>query len=433
MSGRFLEALPTVATSPLALVGYIALVAAWLAIGWRIRRNKNLLSAIQHIPSRDRRALVEAEMGGIPAPSELPVEQWLRARIHQYYFVGFIVLCVALVLVLALTGLQAREVTSSRKARIDIRAVHAPDTLLPELRDELVSVWSVMGPPDTIAYVKVPNPSENKNDTFDSADAALTTLDSLSIAYAIWMSHRSTRRMNDFPWRDPAIQKQLDSLWNVDNDLARRLFPTREYKIRWNYQRRGNQLRISYNLPYLALLSQGGPIRPEAEIIWTYPQLGVALVNSSREMIYLTEASAEVSSSRKLQTPILLLYRPAGYDRFDIGNIGWGDALDPNLVVQVRPLETCTDPTLRDGPTHHLRLPDIKTRQRIVLTEIIPQASRRRAHACVVGEISYLAAAGGPRQKVAFLTTIQTSGAQVAPREGPGAFYGLWLPAGKAV
>src|SRR6185436_6139151 len=93
---QFLESalrqLPEVAKSPLAFVAYVVTIAAWVFIASKVQRQKILLSRLEAVPARDRAAVIHNEMG-TAVPSNISAEQWIRARIHQYYFSGFVLLC----------------------------------------------------------------------------------------------------------------------------------------------------------------------------------------------------------------------------------------------------------------------------------------------------------------------------------------------------
>jgi tetratricopeptide (TPR) repeat protein len=120
---EFLKALPVVASSPLAFVGYIVLVISWLIIGLKERRNKNLLENLEKFPEGDRLAAWETETDRVRIRHGLSGEQWIRARRQRYLFIGFgITLSVVVALfILALT-------LSWDKARGDLRLMDVPIT-----------------------------------------------------------------------------------------------------------------------------------------------------------------------------------------------------------------------------------------------------------------------------------------------------------------
>jgi len=104
-----LSALPTVATHRLALVGYIVAVLSWLMIAWRVKRNKNLLEHLHKLPKSERLKALEIEMGHVAVKGGLSPEQYLRSRIHLFYFLGFAILCLLIVIVFVVSTVIGRE------------------------------------------------------------------------------------------------------------------------------------------------------------------------------------------------------------------------------------------------------------------------------------------------------------------------------------
>jgi hypothetical protein len=99
---EFLKALPLAATSILAFVAYLCVLAAWTVILLKTKRIKSILRSIEKIPENDRRAILEAEMN-IKLPDKISPAHWLKARQQTYLFYGMVVLILAVVIVFALT------------------------------------------------------------------------------------------------------------------------------------------------------------------------------------------------------------------------------------------------------------------------------------------------------------------------------------------
>jgi hypothetical protein len=55
----FINAIPAAASSPLALVSYLAAIGSWFVIAWRVKRFKLLMARLQDFPPEDRRAIVK--------------------------------------------------------------------------------------------------------------------------------------------------------------------------------------------------------------------------------------------------------------------------------------------------------------------------------------------------------------------------------------
>src|SRR5690348_14529124 len=88
--GRLLEELPVVALSPYALVAYLATVAAWLLVSYRVNRNRNLLQHLQKVPAEKRESVLKVEIGGAYLRAGMTAEQFLRYQMHRYLFWGFL-------------------------------------------------------------------------------------------------------------------------------------------------------------------------------------------------------------------------------------------------------------------------------------------------------------------------------------------------------
>src|SRR5437867_5917658 len=94
-----LQALPQAASSPYALVAYLAVLVGWLVIALKVNRNKQLLAHIDKLPSKDRLSALQLEMGAVTIKEGMTPEQWIRTRVHNYLFLGFAILCLAGVVV----------------------------------------------------------------------------------------------------------------------------------------------------------------------------------------------------------------------------------------------------------------------------------------------------------------------------------------------
>lgn len=98
---EFLRQLHVVALSPLAFVAYIALIVAWLVLGSRVIRNRNLLKSLKDLPEKERTEALRNEMG-VVLPKDISAGQWLRSRVYFYYFLAFITICFGVVIVIAI-------------------------------------------------------------------------------------------------------------------------------------------------------------------------------------------------------------------------------------------------------------------------------------------------------------------------------------------
>ena len=116
---ELIKALPSAATNSYSFVAYIVLVIAIFLISWKVKRNKNLLDSLEKIPKNQRLDALRAEMGNISPAHGLTAEQWLRSRIHNYYFIAAIaiIICITIVLIIAFFN---NELPSPKKTTANI-------------------------------------------------------------------------------------------------------------------------------------------------------------------------------------------------------------------------------------------------------------------------------------------------------------------------
>ena len=90
---KALEALPSIATKPLAFVGYVLTLSAWVFAVSKSRRLKTILDRLTDIPESDRAKVIQLEMNEA-VPSTITAEDWIRARNNRYFLVAFLALLV---------------------------------------------------------------------------------------------------------------------------------------------------------------------------------------------------------------------------------------------------------------------------------------------------------------------------------------------------
>ncbi|ENU25288.1 hypothetical protein F993_00062 [Acinetobacter proteolyticus] len=100
---KFLLALQTAASNPLAYAAYIVTIITWFLIAWRVHRHQVLLNHISLLPEKDRLTAISLEMGTVQVKGGVSAEQWLRSRIHTFYLVGFCVVCLTTFAIITLT------------------------------------------------------------------------------------------------------------------------------------------------------------------------------------------------------------------------------------------------------------------------------------------------------------------------------------------
>ena len=136
-----LSAIPAAATSHLALITYGLAVLAYIVTIWRVTRNRNLLQNLQRLPAKDRLSALEIEMGGVRLAAGISPEQWLRSKIHRYYFLSFIVTCVAGILVFIVAIFNSHGTADISVDLYEKSSIEVPKTK--SLLDALLTVASM--------------------------------------------------------------------------------------------------------------------------------------------------------------------------------------------------------------------------------------------------------------------------------------------------
>jgi hypothetical protein len=75
---------------------------------------------LKDLPPKDRLDALKAEMGTVTLKEGLSPEQYLKSRIHLYYFLGFALICLVIVILVALAYRQPKEGT----ANVDITSFY---------------------------------------------------------------------------------------------------------------------------------------------------------------------------------------------------------------------------------------------------------------------------------------------------------------------
>lgn len=105
---KALQALPEIAISPLAMFAYIVTIGAYVLVALRVRRHRDLLQYLTALPEKDRLSALESELGNVKPRTGVTAEQWLRSRIHHYYFLAFLATCITVIVIVSLILYRTR-------------------------------------------------------------------------------------------------------------------------------------------------------------------------------------------------------------------------------------------------------------------------------------------------------------------------------------
>lgn len=106
----FLRYLPEAATSPLAFVAYVVVVAAWTYSFVARNRLQTISRLITDIPEAERAEIIRREYNTTPR-SGLSAEQWIRVRKQTLLFLSLLATLVAVVAIAAMA--QARSTATT--------------------------------------------------------------------------------------------------------------------------------------------------------------------------------------------------------------------------------------------------------------------------------------------------------------------------------
>lgn len=149
------SALPSVASSPLAFLGYIIVTAAWVVIALKVKRNKNVLEHIKDFKADDRAQVLRDEMGIVPLKEGLTAEQYLRSRIHRYYFYGFALICFLILAIFVVSAYWAKNKNylNVNKAELEL-ATSEEINNYKEGNSQLILQFAVLGKCKKVELVK---------------------------------------------------------------------------------------------------------------------------------------------------------------------------------------------------------------------------------------------------------------------------------------
>lgn len=159
----FLKAIPSAATSPLALVAYLAAVGAWLAIAWRLKIVQEVSRTLPQLPEYQRADAIKTAIGrGVPP--NLSPEQFLRGQRDFYYLIGFIAICVVVVVIVAIGVFRVYE-QSERADRMTREILGSPASAFMSAQNVLANGEAMIN--EAAAEIKPPLTNAQLSDLVD--------------------------------------------------------------------------------------------------------------------------------------------------------------------------------------------------------------------------------------------------------------------------
>jgi len=383
------RAIEAAKSSPLALMALLIIVLAWVVIAFRVRRNSQLLANLGQLPEKDRLKALELEMGHVPLKGGLSPEQWLRARVHQYYFFGFALLCLFILILVAFAKYsKGPELKTGASISLHTESPGAP-------------------------ALEVKPTSESSPQASSRAAAARSDAAAL-------------------PARAPGAATRI----GVNNRWGPRQMSEDEIpadrRATYAVEIEGGTQHIYYQVGYLDLFRNGGPIKGfnplGATFQWRYPEIAVNVVNNTNNTMALSQAVLSVDESTVEETPLLLV-EDRSVNELIIRNEGWADIAGGAVELSVEEPAAAGEVELFAPAKQTVTLPPFTATSHIALQPLLPQRLRNAGEVRVTGNIAYTA--GRTRGSVKFETRVS-----LEVRAGAGIpathTYQAFFPAGKA-
>ena len=159
----FLKAIPSAAASPLALIAYLAAIGAWLAIGWRLKILQEVSRQLPLLPEHERSGTVRAALNR-PVPPNLTAEQFLRGQRDFYVLVGFIAICVVVVVIAGISVSRVYE-QSKRSDELVRQILGSPPSAAMSATNMLANGETMIG--EAAAEIKPPLSNSQLSDLVD--------------------------------------------------------------------------------------------------------------------------------------------------------------------------------------------------------------------------------------------------------------------------
>jgi hypothetical protein len=286
-------AIPQAASSGLALAAYAMATVAYMFVTWRVTRNKNLLAHIAKLPAKDRLPALRSEMGSIEIKGGLAPEDWIRARIHKYYFLSFVVTCGVGIIVLCLALFSK-----------------------PRLPEVVVDIY-------------------RESSTLRREHEVLQALRQVFLRPAL---------AQDAEFQDPN-QMRLDRSGGSLADRALLARYGNRTSVNYNYEQSPSGIVVRPSLPYLDAQRAGEVVEgfrwTWEPFSWNFPILSVRISNNTSRTILISQAVFNVSDSRMDNRPVFAVAGETYNGDVFIVNEGWGAARDGRVAYSIQRRSSC--------------------------------------------------------------------------------------------
>ena len=406
-------ALPTAAQNPLAFMAYVLVIISATLIALKAKRNQQLLNNLEKLPPEDRLKALELEMEAVRVPPNLTAEQWLKARTQRYYFVGFALVCLTLLIVFTL-AVATREKKDPGSVDVTLTPYVAPHAEEPAAPVRQAPARPAVAPARDSEDAEPEQPKKQRKKGKRSRVQGRRS----SAARARPPSPAPSAAPSAPAPSPPPARPAAES----DADL----------RLTYSASRVANKLVWEARVPYLDKLQRGGPVSGVAyewtPFQWQFPQISTKIANSTAQLVVPTEATVQVHKSTPIKEPIPV-FKEFSTEAVMIRNEGWGDLVDARLTLAVDREDACLGselPPLED--TTDIQLGTITDFKRVPILQYVSSGLRGADRICAFGQLAYGEA--DRRRTLKFKTRVALD-RRVSQGLPPTNFYDVCLQAGK--
>ena len=402
-------ALPTAAQNPLAFMAYVLVIISATLIALKAKRNQQLLANLEKLPPEDRLKALELEMEAVRVPPNLTAEQWLTARTHRYYFVGFALVCLTLLMVFTL-AVATREKKDAGSVDVSLTPYVPPHAEEPAAPARQAPARPAVAP---TRESEDPEPEQPKKQRKKGKRTRV-----------------QGRRASAARARPPAASESPPAPAPPPSRPAAE--SDADLKLTYSASRVGSKLVWEARVPYLDKLQRGGPVSGVAyewtPFQWQFPQISVKIANTTGQLVVPTEATVQIHKSVPIKEPIPI-FKEFATEAVMIKNEGWGDLVDARLTLAVDREDACLgseQPPLED--TTDIQLGTISDFKRVPILQYVASGLRGADRICAFGQLAYGEA--DRRRTLKFKTRVALD-RRVSQGLPPTNFYDVCLQAGK--
>lgn len=152
--GQVFAALPNAASSPAALVAYLAALLVGGFVVYRLRRYSIAGKQIEHLPEADRLEALIRILGEVPVGQLSPTD-YIKLQTTKYIFYAFLVLCATFVVVSAMAVKEVLDREALTNSLIE-KTLDPPSSQFQSSFNVIDSAPNIVA---TIAQTRDPNPT----------------------------------------------------------------------------------------------------------------------------------------------------------------------------------------------------------------------------------------------------------------------------------